>query len=550
MALKVSHPSAAALIVMSACGGTADSRPAAVPDSFTLQEATIDDIQAATSAGLISSERLVGLYFARIFEYDRAGPMLNAFLHVDINAFSTARELDRLTRLTHPKGQRGPLHGIPVLLKDNIDTADMPTTAGSMALARTVPAADAFITRRLREAGAIILGKAQPTEFANYLSIGMPAGYSSLGGYALNPYDPRQLPDGDGRQVLTPGGSSSGAAIATAANLTTLSIGTETSGSILSPASANDVVGIKPTVGLISRAGILPISADQDTAGPIARTVRDAAILLGVIAGFDPADLATAACQTPGNCHSDYTRFLDTDALRGARILVPPFPASRAPVMEAAITVLIAQGATVVRQADDLPQVTTPGILDYGFKRDLNAYLATRPASTMVRSVADIIAFNAATPGALKYGQALMVASEALSLDPDSADTATYLRNRDMGFAESRGILTTALNGPDGIAGNADDFDALLFSGNSGAATPARAGYPSVVVPSGTVPATDSVGGPIPSGVTFSGRAFSEPRLIALAYAYEQATRLRRPPASAPPLDGETVTAPTAADAL
>lgn len=520
---------------LAGCGGSDDDSTPSGPARFTLEEATVDDITAATRSGLISSEQLVGLYLARIEAYDRAGPRLNSYLHVNQNARTTARAMDNTAPM-------GPLHGVPVLLKDNIDTADMPTTAGSVALAGTIPAADAFIVGKLKSAGAVILGKAQLTEYANFMTNGMPAGYSSLGGYGLNPYDPRPLPGGDGRQVLTPGGSSAGSGIATAANLTALSIGTETSGSILSPASANGIVGIKPTVGLVSRSGIVPLSADQDTAGPMTRTVKDAAILLGVIAGHDPTDPATQACLTPNRCYSDYTRFLDANALAGARILVPPFPDNRAVIMEAAIAVLQSRGATVVRQATALAPVTVPGILNYSFKRDLNAYLATRPASTRVRTLADIIAFNAATPGATKYGQTTLIASEALSLDPASTDTATYVRNRDAGFAASRQTLSAALDGPDGAPGTADDFDAFLFSGNSGAGIPARAGYPSVLVPGGFVPPADPVVNAIPSGVTFSGRAFSEPRLIALAYAYEQATKLRRPPAIAPPLPGETVT--------
>lgn len=524
----------AAGIVVAGCGGSNSDETAPPPTTFSVVETTVADVRAATQAGLISSESLVGLYLARILAYSEAGPKLNAFLHVNSNVLAEARALDRMS------SPIGPLHGVPIVLKDNIDAVNMPTTAGSVALAGSLPTKDAFITRKLREAGAVILGKTQLTEFANYMTTGMPAGYSSLGGYGLNPYDPRPLPAGDGRQVLTPGGSSAGPGIATAANLTVLSIGTETSGSILSPASAAGIVGIKPTVGLVSRSGILPLSADQDTAGPMTRTVRDAALLLGVIAGHDPADPATAACLTAGRCYSDYTQFLKADALTGARILVPPFPANRADIMEAAITALQARGAIVVRGMA-LPPIGVASIFPYSFKRDLNAYLATLPASWPRRTLASIIAFNAARPEATKYGQTLLIAADALSLDPASTDTATYIADRDAGFASSRNILNGALNGPDGVAGNADDFDALLFSGNSGAAVPARAGFPSVLVPGGFVPATDPIVNPFPSGVTFSGRAFSEPKLIALAYAFEQATKHRKPPASAPALAGDTV---------
>jgi amidase len=522
-----------------------------------LVEATVPEMRHALQTGLITSEQLVQMYLARIAAYDDAGPTLNAFLHVNPNALAEARQLDALR---HPGNARSPLYGIPVLLKDNIDTADMPTTAGSVALEGSIPADDAFITRKLREAGAIILGKATLTEFANFLTNGMPAGYSSHGGYGFNAYDPRPLPGGDGRPVLTPGGSSSGSGIAVAANLTAVAVGTETSGSILSPGTANMVVGIKPTVGLVSRDGIIPITADQDTAGPLARTVTDAAILLGVLAGFDPSDAATAACLEPGNCFRDYTRFLDKKALKRARIAVPPFPDNRAIVMNAAIEVLRAEGAhveTIPALAAQLPGCPTgayppvapwppPGcssVLLYGFKRDLNAYLASLPSSSPVRTLADVIAVNEETPGALKYGQQLALLSQLLDITPGSVDTQHYQAARAEDLRRSRGALDGVYNGPDGTKGTSDDFDAILFSGNSGAGTPAKAGYPSIVVPGGLVPAAvqPPVANDFPSGVTFSGPAFSEPRLIGLAYAFEQATKHRVPPASAPPLPGDSV---------
>jgi amidase len=522
-----------------------------------LVEATVPEMKHALQTGLITSEQLVQMYLARIAAYDDAGPKLNAFLHVNPNALAEARQLDALR---HPGIARSQLYGIPVLLKDNIDTADMPTTAGSVALEGSVSADDAFITRKLRDAGAIIIGKATLTEFANFLTNGMPAGYSSHGGYGFNAYDPRPLPGGDGRPVLSPGGSSSGSGIAVAANLTAVAVGTETSGSILSPGTANMVVGIKPTVGLVSRDGIIPITADQDTAGPLTRTVTDAAILLGVLAGYDPSDAATAACLEPGNCFSDYTRFLDKKALKGARIAVPPFPASRADIMNAAIDVLEAEGAhveTIPALAPQLPGCPTgayppvapwppPGcssVLLYGFKRDLNAYLASLPPSWPVRTLADVIAVNDATPGALKYGQRIALLSQLLDITPGSAHTQHYEEARREDLRRSRGALDGVYNGPDGTKGTSDDFDAILFSGNSGAGTPAKAGYPSIVVPGGLVPAAvqPPVANDFPSGVTFSGPAFSEPTLIALAYAFEQATKHRVPPASAPPLPGDSV---------
>jgi amidase len=528
-----------------------------------LVEATVPELLKALQTKLVTSEQLVEMYLARIAAYDDAGPKLNAFLTVNPNAAAQARALDAAR---HPGIERSPLYGIPVLLKDNVDTADMPTTAGSVALEGSIPPDDAFITRKLRAAGAIIIGKATLTEFANFLTNGMPAGYSSLGGYGFNPYepreDPRPLPFGDGRPVMTTGGSSSGSGIAVAANLAAVAVGTETSGSILSPASANMAVGIKPTVGLISRDGIIPITADQDTAGPITRTVTDAAILLGVLAGHDPSDPATDACLTPGNCFSDYTRFLDKNALAGARIAVPPIPANRADLMNAAIAVLRAQGAyvetvpalapqlpgcpsTVFPPVEPWPPAGCGSALLYGFKRDLNAYLATLGPGSMVHSLSEVIAFNTANAAvALKYGQILAELSDSIDISPGSADTIQYTDARAQDIVKSRGALDFVYNGADGIQGTADDFDALLFSGNSGAGTPAKAGYPSITVPGGFAPPAAPIVNPTPSGVTFSGRAFSEPQLIGLAYAFEQATMHRRSPASTPPLPSDTVRRP------
>jgi amidase len=523
-----------------------------------LVEATVPQLQQALQTRLITSEQLVQMYLARIAAYDDAGPKLNAYLTVNPNALAEARALDAAR---HPGKARSPLYGIPVLLKDNVDTADMPTTAGSVALEGSIPPDDAFITKKLRDAGAIILGKATLTEFANFLTNGMPAGYSSLGGYGFNPYDPRPAPGGDGRPVLSPGGSSSGSGIAVAANLTAVAVGTETSGSILSPASSNMNVGIKPTVGLISRDGIIPITADQDTAGPITRTVTDAAILLGVLAGHDPSDPATNACLTPGNCFSDYTRFLDKKALKGARIAVV-FNNNRAAIMNAAIDVMRAQGAYVEIISGLAPQLPgcpsnvfppvepwpPPGCasaLFYGFKRDLNAYLASLGAGAPIQTLSEVIAFNEAHADvALKYGQILALLSDTIDITPGSADTAQYTDSRAQDIIRSRGALDAVYNGADGVRGTPDDFDSILFSANSGAGTPAKAGYPSITVPGGLVPPTPPIDNPFPSGVTFSGRAFSEPLLIGLAYAFEQATLHRVPPASTPPLPSDVVRRP------
>ena len=543
-----------------------------VHGTFDLVEATINDIQAAVDAGIIDSRQLVEMYLARIAAYDgqNTATRLNSYMYVNPRAAQQAAQGD------NDHASNRPLRGIPIILKDNINTKDMPTTAGSVAFAGSIPKNDAFVTKKLKQAGAIIIGKATMTEFANFLTNGMPAGYNSMAGYGYNPYDPRPDPrnalDGllrpfnDGRPALTPGGSSSGPGIAAAANLATASIGTETSGSILSPGTANMLVGIKPTVGLISRDGIIPIVADQDTAGPLARTVRDAALVLGAMTGFDPHDPATAACLTPGNCFSDYTQFLDAHALQGARIAVPPFPTNRTAVMTNAMMVLTAQGATVATVsalAGQLPGCPSrppeanyppaPGcstVLNYGFKRDLNQYIRDHVRNTFpTQSLQDVVNYNIAYgPAATKYDQDLAIFSQLFDISPGSADTLRYQADRAEDILRSRAAIAAVLNGPDQLPGTADDFDAILFSGNSGAGTPAKAGYPSVVVPGGffdnvVTPAFPAGfnAKPGPAGVTFSGRAFSEPRLIALAYAFEQATHYRVPPASVPPLPTDHV---------
>jgi amidase len=559
--------------------------------TFDLVETTIPEIQRAIDQDIISAKQLVRMYLKRIAAYNgkSTATHLNSYLHINARALDEADDQDDQGEQEHGSNWRNddddhhgagrPLAGIPMILKDNVDTRDMPTTAGSVAFAGSFPRSDAFITKRLRDAGAIILGKATMTEFANFLTNGMPAGYSSLGGYGFNPYDPRPdprnildalgRPVNDGRPTLTPGGSSSGPGIAVAANLAAVGIGTETSGSILSPGTANGLVGIKPTVGLISRDGIIPITADQDTAGPLARTVRDAAIVLGVIAGFDPHDPATAACLTPGNCLRDYTQFLNKNALVGARIAVPPFPANRAAIINNAIAVMQAAGATVdlvpalaaqlpgcptIPPAVFPPAVGCSTVLNYGFKRDLNKYIADHVRNSFpVQSLQDVINFNSAhAPESIKYRQDLALYSQLFDTSAGSADTLRYQSDRAQDIVNSRGAIQAALAGPDGKLGTADDYDALLFSGNSGAATPAKAGYPSIVVPGGffdpaaglppeqAYPAgfNPKMG---PAGVTFSALAFSEPKLIALAYAFEQATHHRVPPDSVPALPTDHV---------
>jgi len=579
-------------------------------EDFQLVEATIADIQRAFRSEVLTPEQLVTMYLARIATYDQdpaAAFQLNSYLHVNEHAIDDARALNEEEQNgEHEHHRRGPLFGIPVILKDNIDTRDMPTTAGSVALQGSIPPNDAFIAEKLRRAGAIIMGKASLTEYANFISDRMPTGYDSQlrlqlfqtggdlerVGYGFNPYDPRTDPRtggpscvptwptcDDGRPALATGGSSSGPGIAVSANLATVGVGTETSGSILSPGTQNLLVGIKPTVGLVSRSGIVPITADQDTAGPLARTVTDAAKLLGVLAGFDPDDPATAACLQPGNCFSDYTRFLRRDALRGARIAVPHLgywtdsagnvvlSVEQQRIMDDAIALLRAEGA-IVEDPHDIPTqaelfafggcgVPAPfpegctTVLFYGFKRDLNNYLLGHNPPTGVGTLADVIDFNNnfiidGVQVGLKYNQVLAIASDTLDTSPGSADTDRYTRDRakDLDIAKTRGLDVVY-----------QDFDAVLFLANRGANIAARAGYPSIVVPAGfvpnpAVPQTGTAPTPFPPGfdakdapigVTFSGPAFSEPKLIGYAYAFEQATRARVPPDSAPPLPSDTV---------
>lgn len=589
-------------------------------NQFPLVEATIADLQAGYRSEMLSPEQVVRMYLARIAAYDRAGPHLNSYLHVNAHAAGAARALNDdegnaacAQSNGDDEGDNGgakPLFGVPVILKDNIATADMPTTAGSIALGSSMPTRDAFIAAKLRCAGAIIIGKGSLTEFANFIALGMPTGYDSLlryqlfqeggdlsrVGFGFNPFDPRTDPrskfkDGtpapfnDGRPALQTGGSSSGPGIAVSASLATVGVGTETSGSILSPSSQNMLVGIKPTVGLVSRTGIVPITADQDTAGPMARTVTDAAKLLGALAGYDPKDPATSPCLKAGNCLRDYTRFLHADALDGARIAVPHInywndakgnsflTPGQLDVMNNAIAVLRAHGATVdvveipdvqalsnfstcvqlsdlakKKDPDPAKRVDCTTVLLYGFKHDLNAYLndfgpGVAVDGSTVRTLSDVIHFNDTfsingTKVGLKYGQAIAIAADSLDTSSGSSDTAAYLRDR------AKDLELSRAQGLDVIY---QKYDAVLFPANFGANIAARAGFPSIVVPGGFIPnapPTPFPAGfdakPAPFGVTFSGPAFSEPKLIGFAYAFEQATHHRVSPASTPELPATT----------
>ena len=482
--------------------------PGDPPFPINLERTTIAELQVSLASGKVSSQQLVRAYLDRIDTLNSRGPGLNAVRALNRDALVEAVRLD-VER--HRDSLRGPLHGIPVLVKDNIDVKGMPTTAGAIALENSYPSDDAFLVKRLRSAGAIILGKANLTEFANFTTNGMPSGYSGLGGQVLNPYDASQ----------TPSGSSSGSAVAAATALAAVTVGTETSGSILSPAVANSLVGVKPTVGLVSRTGVVPISATQDTAGPMTRSVYDAAVLLTALTGVDPEDPATST--SAGVAGTNYTESLSTAALTGARIGVASTPGGNGgAAFNRALDVLRAQGATVVPVTVDTSGLP-PNILTYEFKRDLNAYLARLPTDAPMKTLDDIVRFNIANAaaGTIKFGQTQLVESNNVDLN-DPALRAAYETNRDTGIATARQRIDSVLR--------AQSLDAILYFSNGSAGIGARAQYPSVALPIGYDPANGR-----PIGMTLLGTAYSEARLLALAYAYEQASLLWRPPSEINP---------------
>jgi amidase len=549
------------------------SAPASSADGFELAEATFAELQAAMAAGRQTSRGLVEAYLGRIAALDQGGSgapagapasRLRAVLEVNPDALAIADALDA-ERRAH--GPRGPLHGIPILLKDNIGTHDrMTTTAGSLALAGSIPARDAFVARRLREAGAVVLGKTNLSEWANFRSTRSSSGWSARGGQCRNPYALDRCPSG----------SSSGSAAAAAANFCAAAIGTETDGSIVSPAGHCCLVGIKPTVGLLSRAGIVPISHSQDTPGPMARTVTDAAHLLAAMAGVDPDDPATgrgrasARGTVPGPAGAghhgpiDYTRFLRADGLEGARLGVARkhfFDGTDAdPVIEEAIAELRRQGAVIVDPADiagaghlEAPELL---VLLYEFKADLDAYLAALPAAPAaaaaaalphagtaapvapgeplggapVRSLAELVAFNERHRGLEMpfFGQELLVKAQAKGSLADAAYRKALARCRLL--SRRRGIdATLARHRLDAIVAPTGGPPWLidLVNGDApsgGSSTPAAvAGYPSITVPAGFVFG-------LPVGISFFGAAYSEATLLRLAFAFEQATLHRRPP--------------------
>ncbi|MBB4394315.1 amidase family protein [Bradyrhizobium sp. ERR14] len=521
------------------------------PAALAPEHAPLSEIVDALAGGQLTASALAELYLARIEAYDRNGPALNSVRALNPDARAITAELDDIK----PSVGR-PLAGVPILLKDNIATGDkQPTTAGSLALEGARARDDATLVKLLRDAGAVILGKANLTEFANMLAVDMPSGYSSLGGQVKNPYAPA-LADEHGIPVVQPGGSSSGSAVAVAAGLCAASIGTETSGSLLFPASQNGLVAVKPTVGLISRAGILPLAHSQDTAGPMTRTVRDAALLLNVLAARDPLDPATQKQRRP----LDFTAGLAADAIKGARIGVPSdptdplndcyygkLPPDWVKVMTETIKVLEDLGAVIVRA--NMPTLgwiggpgTTMAVLNrnplsahkgtiarppvvflYELKHDLNLYLRDWATGTDINTISDVIAFNEANAGkALRFGQDHFLAADLTRGD---------LSEREYKSARAMDLLSAKTRGMDAYM-NQHKLDAVLFAGATGAAIAAKAGYPSIMVPggfvSGTTEGKDTPDYPL--GVAFAGRAWSEHKLLRLAYAFEQATHARKPP--------------------
>jgi len=516
--------------------------PASVP--FGLEEATIADLQQRMQSGRDTARSLAEQYVARIEAIDRSGPALHSVIELNPEALAIA---DRLDAERTSRGPRGPLHGIPVLIKDNIATADsMMTTAGSLALAGARPPKDAFIVERLRAAGAVILGKTNLSEWANFRSTHSTSGWSGRGGQTRNPY----------ALDRNPSGSSSGSGAAIAANLSAAAIGTETDGSIVSPSNTNGLVGIKPTLGLVSRSGIVPIAHSQDTAGPMARTVADAAAILGAIAGADREDPATQAganrgapAGRPAAAAIDYSMFLDAGGLKGARLgvvrnrLFGNNTAADA-IAEAAIAAMKQQGATIVDPAN-IPTLgkfddTEFDVLLFEFKADLNKYLTWLGPASPVHSLKEIIAFNDAHKDREMpyFGQEIMAMAEKKGPLTSVAYKAALAKNHQLSRALGIDAVMTkykldALVAPTG--GPTWLID--LVNGDGGTASApgpstvtSVAGYPHITVPAGFFRG-------LPVGISLFGRAWSEPVLIRLAYAYEQATKHRRPPRFLPTAD-------------
>jgi amidase len=490
---------------------------------FRFEDATIDDLQLRMKSGELSARSLTEAYLGRIAEIDKHGVALNSVIEINPDALAIAESLDRERK---EKGPRGPMHGIPVLIKDNIDTSDgMQTTAGSLALLGSKPKQDSGVAKRLRDSGAIILGKTNLSEWANIRSSHSTSGWSGRGGLTRNPY----------ALDRNPCGSSSGSGAATSANLCVVAVGTETDGSIVCPSSANGIVGIKPTLGLVSRAGIIPIAHSQDTAGPMARTVRDAAILLGTLAGPDARDSATT--NSAGKLQKDYIQFLDPNGLRGARIGVARkyfgFSDAVDDLMNHLIAKLKSAGAVIVDPAD----LETHGKFDetellvllYELKADLESYLKGRP-DAQVHTLADVIAFNDKHKSEEMpyFGQDLFLKAQEKGPLSDKAYQVALKANQSL--SREQGIdavmnkfhldaLLAPTGGPAWITDLANGDHSVGGSSNAAAV----AGYPNINVPAGSVFG-------LPVGISFFGRAWSEPALLKIAYGFEQLVKARRPP--------------------
>jgi amidase len=500
--------------------------------SFDFEEATISSLQKRMRSGDLSARDLAEAYLERIAALDRKGPNLRAVLELNPDALSIADQLDKERPA---KGVRGPLHGIPVLIKGNVGTADrMTTTAGSLALEGSIPAKDSFIAARLREAGAVILGKTNLSEWANFRSTHSSSGWSSQGGQCRNPY----------ALDRSPSGSSSGSGAAIASNFAAVAVGSETDGSIVSPSSASSLVGIKPTVGLVSRSGIVPISHTQDTAGPMARTVTDAAILLTILAGIDPQDSATAASK--GKAEADYTKFLDPKGLQGARIGVARkryagYSEETDKVLEQALDALKKAGAVIVDPAD----IESGGKFDdaefevllYDFKADLNSYLKSLGPNAPVHSMKEVIEFNDKNRDRVMpyFGQEIFLMAQEKGPLTEKAYKDALAKCRQLSRKE--GIdATLAKNKLDAIVAPTSGPPWMIDpvngdAGGGGSSSPAAvAGYASITVPAGY-----AFG--LPIGLSFIGGAWSEPKLIRLAYAFEQETRARKAPRFLPTAD-------------
>ncbi|HZS06251.1 MAG TPA: amidase [Blastocatellia bacterium] len=498
---------------------------------FELEEVTIAELQEGMKSGKYTARSIAEMYLARIDEVDKNGPKLNSVIELNPDALAIAESLDQERKAGKT---RGPLHGIPILIKDNIDTADkMQTTAGSLALAGSIAPRDSFVAERLRAGGAVILGKTNLSEWANFRSSKSTSGWSGRGGLTRNPY----------ALDRNTSGSSSGSGVAAAANLCAAAVGTETDGSVISPSSLNSLAGIKPTLGLLGRSGIIPIAHSQDTAGPMARTVADAAALLGALTGIDPRDAATKA--SAGKALTDYTKFLDPNGLKGARVGVARnlfgFNERVDKLISAAVEVIKKLGAEVIDPAE-LPNKgkyddSELEVLLYEFKADLNKYLAGLGPKAPVKSLKEIIEFNEKNRDRELswFGQDIMVKAEAkgplteLKYRQALAKNHLLSRTRGIDAALSKYRLDALIAPTDGIPWVTDPLNGDHFTGGC-STPPAVAGYPHVTIPAGYIHG-------LPVGISFFAGAWSEGRLIKYAYAFEQATKHRRAPRFLPTTD-------------